>query len=426
MKKKEYKPRVVDALLNGFLKMMGGVLIVGPKACGKTTTGKMVAKSDLLLSSPLTRRETQKILSYKPSLVLQGATPRLIDEWQVLPDLWDEIRNEIDQRGSPGQFILTGSAVPAGRAEIFHSGTGRFAWLTMRGMSLWESEESNGAVSLASLFSGNHAIGAINPLSVDQVAFAACRGGWPQVAFLKDNAALEYVGQYVKAIVNDDISRVDGVRRDPNRMMRLLRTYARHLGTQTSSVSMRNDLVGETESMFSIMTMSSYLKALQEIYVIEEMAAWNPNLRSKTAIRTNPTRYFTDPSVAVASLGIGPKDLLNDPETFGFVFENLCVRDLRIYAEALHGDVYHYRDKNGLECDAVIHRGDGSFGLVEIKLGGQTAIEHGAKTLTKLSGLLDTQQMPAPSFLMIVTATGDYAYRREDGILVVPVGCLKP
>lgn len=426
MVEKIYKPRVVDCLLEQYLKVMGGVLIEGPKACGKTTTGKHFSNSELLLSSAVTRDEVKQFLSYRPQIIFSGSTPRLIDEWQVIPQLWDEIRTEIDRRGAQGQFILTGSAVPADRESIFHSGTGRFAWLTMRSMSLWESEESNGSVSIEGLFRGEHDIGAVNELDIERVAFAACRGGWPQLISVTDDSVLEYARQYVEAVAKNDISRVDGIKRDPQRVKSLLRSYARNLGTQTSVSAIRQDLADETPDSLSDTTTKQYLKAFQEIFVIEDMPAWNPNLRSKTAIRTTNTRYFSDPSIAVAALDLGPQDLLNDPKTFGFVFENLCVRDLRVYADALHGGVYHYRDKNNLECDAVLHRRDGTYGLIEIKLGGQEAVEHGSMTLRKLADKIDTSRMPKPSFLMVLTAVGHYAYRRQDGVLVVPVGCLKP
>ena len=298
--------------------------------------------------------------------------------------------------------------------------------MTMRSMSLWESEESNGSVSIEGLFRGEHDIGAVNELDIERVAFAACRGGWPQLISVTDDSVLEYARQYVEAVAKNDISRVDGIKRDPQRVKSLLRSYARNLGTQTSVSAIRQDLADETPDSLSDTTTKQYLKAFQEIFVIEDMPAWNPNLRSKTAIRTTNTRYFSDPSIAAAALDLGPQDLLNDPKTFGFVFENLCVRDLRVYADALHGGVYHYRDKNNLECDAVLHRRDGTYGLIEIKLGGQEAVEHGSMTLRKLADKIDTSRMPKPSFLMVLTAVGHYAYRRQDGVLVVPVGCLKP
>ena len=419
-----YRTRVIDALLVDYLQVMGGVLIQGPKACGKTTTGHQYSKSELLLSSPAARIEAKQLLGFNSDLLLTGKTPRLIDEWQVIPELWDEIRSEIDVRGQAGQFILTGSAVPANRKDIVHSGTGRFAWLTMRSMTLWKSGESNGTVSLGDLFSGHHDIGSVNTLDIKSVAFAACRGGWPQLVSRDDEKILEYARQYLEAVANNDVSRVDGIKRDPERVRQLLRIYARNLGSQTTAKALLNDLIDETETTFSEITLKSYLQALKEIFVIEDMPSWNPNLRSKTAIRTTDTRYFSDPSIAAAALNIGPGDLLRDPKTFGFVFENLCVRDLRVYAEALHGNVFHYRDKNNLECDAVLHRRDGNYGLIEIKLGGQEAIDHGAMTLQKLASKIDTSRMPKPAFLMVLTAAGNYAYRRDDDVLVVPIGCV--
>lgn len=422
----KYKKRVIDDLLDDYLKAMGGVLIEGPKASGKTTTGRHHSGSELLLSSAATRIEAKQLLALEPRLLLSGTTPRLFDEWQVLPELWDEVRTEIDARGKFGQFILTGSAVPADRENIFHSGTGRFARLTLRSMTLWESGDSPGGVSLRELFDGTKDVAALNSISVEDVAFAACRGGWPQLISRTDDNALEYARQYVEAVVNNDVSRVDGVKRDPERVRKILRLYARNLGSQTATASLLMDLADETNTSFAESTLRIYLKALREIFVIEDMPAWKPNLRSRTAIRTADTRYFSDPSVAAAALDIGPRDLLRDPKTFGFVFENLCVRDLRVYADSLRGKAFHYRDKNGLECDVVLHRRDGSYALIEIKLGGQEAIERAAATLSKLADKIDAGRMAAPSFLMVLTAVGRFAYRRPDGIFVVPIGCLQP
>lgn len=376
------------------------------------------------MSSAQTRQAVSMTIDMDPQLVLSGETPRLIDEWQTVPRLWDEIRSELDRRGEFGQFILTGSAVPADRTDIFHTGTGRFAWLTMRPMSLFESGSSNGAVSLEALFRGDHKLFAANTLELQDIASLVCRGGWPQTLRLADEDAFEYVQSYLDAVVNNDVSRVDGVRRDAERVLSLLRACARSVGTQTSLAQLEKDITAaDGESSMKLFSISTYMKALKEIFVLEDMQAWNPNLRSKTAIRTTATRYFVDPSVAAAALRIGPKDLLNDLNTFGFLFENLCVRDLRVYADALRADVFHYRDKNNLECDAVLHRRDGTFGLIEIKLGGSENIEHGAATLKALSEKLAGAK---PAFLMVLIGAGQYAYRRDDGVLVVPVGCLRP
>lgn len=414
-----YRPRIVDSLLQRKLQTIGAVLIEGPKLCGKSTTATMQAKSVLFMEPG----RTLEIAELNPKLLLEGEVPRLIDEWQLAPKLWDVIRREIDRReGLPGQFILTGSAVPPDKSGIMHTGTGRFGWLKMRPMTLFESKESNGSVSLGALFEGELNIASTCSLSLEDVAFAACRGGWPTALRQTGQLALAHAFDYFDAIVREDISRVDGTRRNQETTRKLLRSYARAQGSQISLREIAKD-VGQ---QISEKTIGSYLSALRQIFVVEDIPAWNPNLRSKTAIRTSDTRYFVDPSIATAALGIGPRELLLNPETFGFIFETLCMRDLRVYAEALDGSISHFRDKNGLECDAVLHRRDGRYGLIEIKLGSEKGIEDGIKTLTALSKKINTDTMLAPSFLMILTASGDFAYRRNDGILVVPIGCLKP
>ena len=358
-------------------------------------------------------------------MLLKGDNPRLIDEWQIIPQVWDAIRFEVDHRGEEGQFILTGSAVPASTEQIHHTGTGRFAWITMRPMSLWESGESTGEVSIRQLFEGNADIEGYNKLRIEDIAFLVCRGGWPSATAKNERAALRQAYDYYDAVVRTDISRVDEVTRSSERTKLLLRSYARSQGGQVSIGAIRKDMIDNDEESLGERTVMSYIGALKKIFVIEDMPAWNPNLRSKTAIRSAETRYFVDPSIAVAALGLGPDDLISDLETFGLLFETLCVRDLRVYADAVDGNVYHYRDKNGLECDAVLHLRNGSYGLVEIKLGGAQAIEKGVATLTALASKIDTEKMKAPSFLMVLTAVGDYAYQRKDGVYVVPVGCLK-
>jgi len=322
--------------------------------------------------------------------------------------------------------MLTGSAVPADDSKINHSGAGRFAFLTMRPMTLWESEESSGDVSLGELFSHPDMVDGESSLTMEDVAFAICRGGWPKSLNKKTKkAALRQVTEYFEAITRSDISRVDGVERDEYRAKRILRSYARLQGAMAGIPTIVEDMkTNEPESM-SDETVISYIKALKKIFVIEDMKAWNPNLRSKTAIRTSDTRYFVDPSLAIAALGLGPNDLLNDLETMGLFFETLCVRDLRVYAEANDGEVFHYRDKNGLECDAVVHLRNGNYGLIEIKLGGDTRIEEGAANLNALEKKIDTTKMKNPSFKMVLTAVGQYAYMRKDGVIVVPIGCLK-
>ncbi|MCD8210671.1 MAG: DUF4143 domain-containing protein [Prevotella sp.] len=422
----EYRNRIADKLLRDKLEAMGAVLIEGPKACGKTTTAEQQAKSIIYMDDPTKQEEYKLMAQTNISFLLEGKTPRLIDEWQQEPRFWDAIRFEVDHRNEDGQFMLTGSAVPVDATKIHHTGTGRFGWLTMRPMSLWESGESTGEISLSDLFLSPDKIGALNKLTMPMLAFTICRGGWPRSLQKKsEKAALQQVTEYYKAITNTDISKVDNVKRDGERTKRIMRSYARHQGSQASVATILADIsTNETEDI-SDETVGTYLSALRKIFVIEDMPAWNPNLRSKTAIRTSFTRYFVDPSVGIAALGLGPNDLINDLKTFGLFFEAMCIRDLRIYADALDGSVYHYRDKNGLECDAVVHLRNGSYGLIEIKLGGEKLIEDGAKTLTALTNIIDTSRMKAPAFCMVLTGVGDYAYRRTDGIYVVPVGCLK-
>lgn len=422
----EYRARIADQLLRDSLDAMGAILIEGPKACGKTSTAVQHAQSIIYMDEPNKREQYKQTAQTDIRLLLEGATPRLIDEWQEIPQFWDAIRFEVDHRGEDGLFMLTGSAVPANTDEIHHTGTGRFGWITMRPMSLWESGESSGEISLADLFSAPQKISATNPLTLALVALAVCRGGWPKSLQKKtERAALQQAFEYYKAIVNSDISRVDNVKRDAERTKRIMRSYARHQGTQAGIATILADIsVNDTENV-SDETINSYLSALRKIFVIEDMQAWNPNLRSKTAIRTSDTRYFVDPSVGTAALGLGPNDLIQDMNTFGLFFETLCVRDLRVYTDALGGTVYHYRDRNGLECDAVVHLNNGSYGLVEIKLGGDASIEEGAASLKALAGKIDTDRMKSPAFLMVMTAVSPYAYRRADGVYVVPAGCLK-
>ncbi len=421
---KVYKKRITDGLLQRKLAGKGAVLIEGAKWCGKTTTAEQIAKSILYMSETGMVDQNIRLASLNPKLLLRGETPRLIDEWQIAPQLWDSVRFESDH-GPLGQFILTGSSVPADMSKVIHSGTGRIGWIKMRPMSLWESHESTGEVSLAELFTAPNQVSGINKMDVEQVAFLTCRGGWPLAVDMDREIALDQAFDYIEAVEKRDISKVDGVERDPVRVHRLLRSLARNQGSQASFGTIRADLQVNESDALSEDTISSYIKALKEIFVVEDSEAWNPNLRSKTAIRTSDTRYFTDPSIATAALGIGPQDLVNDLNTFGLVFETLAVRDLRVYAEALNGKVYHFRDKNGLECDAVIHLRDGRYGLVEVKLGGDELIEQGSEALLKLSGKIDTERMMAPSFMMVLVGVGTYAYRREDGVYVVPVGCLK-
>lgn len=423
-----YRHRIVDGLLEKKLQAKGAVLIEGPKWCGKTTTAEEFAASKVMLARPDVKSSFKSLLEIDADAALAGDTPMLIDEWQTVPKLWDSVRYMVDHRRKMGQFILTGSAVPDKEAEseIEHSGTGRFAWLTMRPMSLYESGESNGAVSLGNLFSAPEKILAKNELKLSDIAFLICRGGWPMSVGLPEEVALEQAFDYYDAVTKEDVTRADGVKRASERVQRLMRAYARHQGTQASIATLKEDLKYNDSDTLDDGTISTYLEALRKIFVVEDMPAWNPNLRSKTAIRTANTRYFVDPSIATAALGLGPADLINDLNTTGFLFEAMCVRDLRVFAESLGGKVYHYRDKSGLECDAVVHLRNGQYGLIEIKLGGESLIKDGVETLTSLDSQIDTERMKAPSFKMILTATGEYAYRRsDDGIYVVPIGCLK-
>lgn len=420
-----YRKRIVDEILKKKLKGKGAVLIQGPKWCGKTTTAEQISKSILYMSKPDEKEQNLTLAEINPELLLQGEVPRLIDEWQIAPKLWDAVRYEVDHRNAEGQFILTGSSVPAKMEEVTHTGTGRFSWLLMRPMSLFESGESNGEVSLKDLFDENKKVEGINNLDLEKIAYLVCRGGWPRAIFMEEDIALEQAYDYYDAIVNRDISEADGVSRNTERVKNLMRAYARNIGSQASNDTLKNDIIANDSSSLDTDTVLSYVNALKKIFVVEESPAWNPNLRSKTAIRTSDTRYFIDPSIAVASLGIGPKDLINDLNRFGLLFETLCIRDLRVYAETINGKVYHYRDANDLECDAVIHLRDGSYGLIEIKLGGDKLINEGAENLKKLEKRIDTTKMKKPSFLLVLTAVGSYAYRREDGVCVVPIGCLK-
>ncbi|MCC8105570.1 MAG: DUF4143 domain-containing protein [Clostridiales bacterium] len=422
---KKYRKRIADDILKRKLEGKGAVLIEGPKWCGKTTTAEQIAASVLYMDDPEKKEQNITMSEISPKRLLIGAVPRLIDEWQLAPKLWDTIRFEVDHRDGLGQFILTGSAVPADTKEITHSGTGRFTWLTMRPMSLYESGDSSGDVSLKDLFDGAAEIDGSSELSFDRLAFLVCRGGWPQAMDMREEIALDQAMDYYDAVVHSDINRADQVQKNPERVRRLMRSYARNQGGQVPNTVLAQDIAANDEASISEETVASYVNALRKIFVVEDMPAWNPNLRSKTAIRSSDTRYYVDPSIAAAALGIGPNDLLNDLKTFGFLFETLCIRDLRVFADALNGEVYHYRDKEGQECDAVVHLRNGRYGLIEIKLGGDKLIEEGARSLKSMEAKLDTDRMRVPSFLMVLTGTGDYAYRRPDGVCVVPIGSLK-
>lgn len=434
-----YKNRVADRLLAEKLEAFGAVLIEGPKYCGKTTLATQQARSILSMADTDTLGQNLALARTNISRLLAGETPRLIDEWQIAPQFWDAVRNEVDKRNEDGQFMLTGSAVPPKpkkdesgniieEENIHHTGTGRISRLRLRTMSLWESEDSTGDVSLEELFINTDTVDGVSNIDLDRLAYLTCRGGWPKAVLKKsEKAALAQAFDYYDSVVSNDIKRVDDIDRDEELTKRIMRSYARNQGTQATVGTILADIKSNGDERMSDSTVYSYIKALKEIFVIEDSIAWNPNLRSKTAIRTSDTRYFIDPSIATAALGMGPKDLINDMETFGFIFETLAIRDLRVYADALDGKVYHYRDKNNLECDAVIHLRNGSYGLVEVKIGGTEPIREGAESLKTLSSKIDSTRMKAPSFMMVLTGIGNFAYKRpEDGVLVVPIGCLKP
>lgn len=422
-----YKNRIVDEIIRKKLRVSGAVLVEGPKWCGKTTTAAEIAKSELKLGDPNVLSNAKIMMLGGVSTLLDGATPRLIDEWQNIPVLWDAARSEVDNRGKMGQFIFTGSAVPVESRDIKHSGTGRFSWVRMRSMSLFESGDSNGAVSLKSLFESKKISGE-NPLSLKDLAFVTCRGGFPSFLLIRNKLdSLEIAREYLEAVIHSDLARLDGVKRSPEYVRRLFRSYARFQGEQAALTEIQNDMGGVTGEVPNINTVSSYHDALKKIFVVEDAPAWNPNLRSRTAIRTSDTRYFVDPSLATAALGVDPGGLVRDLNTFGFVFETLCMRDLRVYASMYDGRVSHYRDSNGLECDAVVHLKNGEYGLVQMKLGGsEEEIDDAARKMEALADIVDEEREKKPAFMMVLVGVEKYAYRREDGVYVVPVGCLKP
>lgn len=421
----EYKQRIADRILERKVLGKGAVLIEGPKWCGKTTTAKQLAKSVLDLGDASVLKQSSQMIEISPKSLLEGATPRLIDEWQALPPIWDSIRSEVDKRGEPSQFILTGSSVLPDANETIHSGTGRYAHVMMRPMSLYESGESTGSVSLIDLFAGKTPDVQENKLEIDDLAYLTCRGGWPWTTLISPKVALDQAFDYVDSVIKRDIQRVDKVKRSPERARLLLRSYARNISQQVSYATIRKDMLSNDASTLDEDTVADYIKVLKKLFVIEDLVAWNPNIRSKAAIRTSDTRHFVDPSVGTAALGFGPKDLINDLQSFGLFFEDMVVRDLRVYAEALDGELYHYRDSSGLECDTVLHRRNGSYALLEVKLGGEDKINEGAASMIELANNIDTDKMPAPSFMAVIIGVGKYAYRRKDGVYVLPIGCLK-
>jgi len=415
-----YLSRIVDELLKFALDVSGAVLIEGPKWCGKTSTGMEHAKSILSLQDPDRSRGYLQAAEVQPSILLDGKKPRLIDEWQMAPVLWDAVRHSVDISQQTRQFILTGSAVPKDNA-VMHTGTGRISRLLMRPMSLFESLDSSGQVSLKQLFNQEEVSGR-NNLTVQEIAYLITRGGWPASIGVSERVALKRVRDYIDAVINFDVSNVDGISKRPDKVERLLRSLSRNIGTMANKNTLREDMLGDGDDI-SDNTITSYLNALKRIFVVEDLPAWNPALRSKTAIRTSSKRFFVDPSLAIATLGMSKEHLLDDFNLFGYMFEALCIRDLRIYAQAHDGKLSHYRDKSGLEADAIVHLRDGRWGAIEIKMG-SSEIEKAAKNLKKLESKIDDSRMKSPSFLMILTCT-EYAYKREDGIYIVPIGCLK-
>ena len=424
----KYHKRISDQMLAFKLEGAGAVLIEGVKWCGKTTTSEQIAQSKVYIDEIREQIGNLDVLQVNPAMALDGTPPHLIDEWQLAPFLWDCVRHRVDHEDGLGRFILTGSSVPADQSEIAHSGAGRFAWLKMRPMTLWESGESSGSVSLEKLFAdADFHAAASNGMTLADVAFAACRGGWPKSIGLSRRAALQQAYNYVDALVERDISRVDGTLRDPVRARRLLRSYARLQGTQATASVLRADLVANADGdNIKEDTIYSYLSAFRKLFAVEDARAWCANLRCKTPIRTTDTRYFVDPSIATAALELGPDDLMSDLASFGFIFETLAMRDLRVYAESAFGEVCHFKDKQGRECDAVIRIRGGKYALVEIKLGGGALVEEGARALNSLERLIDTGKSGRPTFKMVLVATGDYAYRRPDGVIVCPITCLRP
>ena len=417
---KNYQPRVIDTLLQESLEASGAVWLQGPKWCGKTWSARQVAQSALMMQDPDESAGYLQQALVKPSLLLAGAVPRLIDEWQVAPVLWDAVRFAVDQRGEMGQFILTGSTMPL-RKDTMHSGTGRISRLKMRTMSLFESNESTGQVSLARLFCQDEPEG-MAQLPIESIAFAIARGGWPASIGLSGKAALAQAGKYLTAIVENDVFELSDVQRNPRRIMLLMRSLARNIATMASLETLRKDVSG-SESELAASTVVAYLDILERLYVVENQPAWSTRLRSKAYLRKSPKRHFVDPSIAVAALHTNPEGLLRDFNTFGYLFESMCIRDLRIYAQKLGGEVCHYCDETGLEADAIITLPDGRWGAVEIKMG-QRQVEEAAGNLLKLKQKVDTEVMHPPVFLMVLTGNG-YAMKMDNGVLVVPITCLK-
>lgn len=431
MSKYQYLPRLMDDQLKETLEYIGAVLIVGPKWCGKTTTAEMQAKSVLKMQDPDQSKGYLATAETKPSLLLVGDNPRLLDEWQIAPVLWDAVRTAVDNRREKGLFILTGSN-SVDSSQIMHSGTGRIAKLQMYPLSLYESKESNGCISLASLFDNpDYDIdGKKSDLSIERLIFAACRGGWPaSINTVSDKAALFIAKTYLQSVCDEDCSNIDKVSRNPQKMRAILRSYARNISTLASNASILQDVQANFSDL-SEPTLYSYLNVLNRLYVIEDIPAWNPSIRSASAIRSGNKKEFTDPSIAVAALNLTPDNLTTDLHTFGFIFETLCIRDLKVYSKKLGGKVSYYHDRYGLEADCVLHLENDKYALIEFKLGSK-GIEEGAKHLVELRDLIrkHNEEMPQqrlrePDLLTVITG-GEMAYKRNDGVCIIPIGCLR-
>ena len=412
-----YYPRICDQVLSRKLQLTGATLVVGPKWCGKTETALQAARSVIYIQSDPQYKETGKLM---PSLLLEGETPRLIDEWQEVPELWNAVRHSVDQRKKQGQFILTGSATP--RDEVLaHSGIGRISRIQMRPMSLYESKESTGSVSLKALFEGEQEIAAVSSMDIPQLAFSICRGGWPGAVTLPAGSEM-LAREYTDMLVESDIRNLDGVERNPHRVRQVLRSLARNISTLTTANTILAD-VRANDITINERTLDNYLNAMRRLFVVEDVPAWSPSVRSKTTIRTSVKRQLADPSIATAVMRVDTAGLLHDLNTFGFLFESLCTRDLRVYAQSNDGEIFHYRDKDQLEIDLIISLNDGRWAAIEVKLGEHQADE-AAANLIQLKNKVDTSRIGEPSFLMVLTG-GKFAYQRKDGVMVVPLACLK-
>lgn len=420
-----YYKRLIEKDIELKLRTSGAVVVAGPKFCGKTTTCMLYQKSFVKLNT----KQTITMARMNPKWALEGEKPRLIDEWQKAPDLWNQIKDDLDFDYQFGKFILTGSSTPADKTEVHHSGAGRIAPVKMRPMSLWESQESKGTVSLIELFDekSDYPWDLNSEISLEDIAFLICRGGWPISVRAPKDIAVEITKNYYNGLfVFEDCENERFRNKKPEVLKMILKSYARHISTEAAISTIIADVRQSNERTMDPKTFDDYMEALKDLYVIEDLPAWNPNIRSKTIIRSTPTRHFIDTSIACRALGVSPNDLMNDLESFGLFFEDFAVRDLSIYANAIGGTVTHYRDNTGLECDAVVHLEDGRWGAIEIKLGGDELIEHGAQSLKNLRDKITSiSEERVPSFLMVLTAVGG-AYRREDGVYVAPINLLKP